>query len=71
MTKRIFARALACASMLTIAAGSAPASAQQIRRIVVFGDSYADTGNALRLAGVNPLQGPHSGINHPQASPPA
>jgi outer membrane lipase/esterase len=48
-------RALACASLVTIAAVATPASAQQIDRIVVFGDSYADTGNALRLAGIDPL----------------
>lgn len=48
-------RALACASLIAVAAGSAPASAQQIDRIVAFGDSYADIGNALRLAGVNPI----------------
>ena len=48
-------RALACASLIAVAAGSAPASAQQIDRIVALGDSYADIGNALRLAGVNPI----------------
>jgi uncharacterized protein YhjY with autotransporter beta-barrel domain/phospholipase/lecithinase/hemolysin len=32
-----------------------PAEAQQIDRIIVFGDSYADIGNALRLAGINPI----------------
>src|SRR5207302_3465338 len=29
--------------------------AQQIDRIIVFGDSYADIGNALRLAGIDPI----------------
>jgi uncharacterized protein YhjY with autotransporter beta-barrel domain/phospholipase/lecithinase/hemolysin len=48
-------RVLACASLLSLAAIATPASAQQIDRIIVFGDSYADTGNALRLAGINPL----------------
>lgn len=31
-----------------------PASAQRIDRITAFGDSYADSGNAFRLAGVDP-----------------
>ena len=31
------------------ALGATPASAQQVDRIVVFGDSLADTGNALYL----------------------
>jgi uncharacterized protein YhjY with autotransporter beta-barrel domain/phospholipase/lecithinase/hemolysin len=48
-------RVLACASLLSLAAVAAPAGAQQIDRIIVFGDSYADTGNALRLAGIPPL----------------
>lgn len=55
MLKSNLRRALACASLATMAAVSTPASAQQISRIVVFGDSYADTGNALRLAGINPI----------------
>jgi uncharacterized protein YhjY with autotransporter beta-barrel domain/phospholipase/lecithinase/hemolysin len=52
MNRRRISRALACASLLSLAA---PATAQQIDRIIVFGDSYADTGNALRLAGINPI----------------
>ena len=55
MFRKSFRRALGCASLITIAAFATPASAQQIDRIVVFGDSYADTGNALRLAGINPI----------------
>ncbi len=55
MLKSSLRRALACASLITMAAVSTPAAAQQIDRIVVFGDSYADTGNALRLAGIDPL----------------
>jgi uncharacterized protein YhjY with autotransporter beta-barrel domain/phospholipase/lecithinase/hemolysin len=47
-------RSFARSSLSTPFAGSTPAAAQQIDRIVVFGDSYADTGNALRLAGINP-----------------
>ena len=54
MLKTISCRALACASLLAVASASTPASAQQIQRIIVFGDSYADTGNALRLAGISP-----------------
>jgi uncharacterized protein YhjY with autotransporter beta-barrel domain/phospholipase/lecithinase/hemolysin len=55
MKNRHLARALACASLLSIAAMPSASSAQQIRRIIVLGDSYADTGNALRLAGINPI----------------
>ena len=44
--------ALAAATALT--AFGAPASAQQIDRIVVFGDSYADDDNFFQLAGINP-----------------
>ena len=44
--------ALAAATALT--AFAAPAAAQQVDRIVAFGDSYADDGNFLELAGINP-----------------
>ena len=53
MLRNHFRRAFACASLIAIAAAT-PAAAQQIDRIVVFGDSYADIGNALRLAGISP-----------------
>ena len=36
------------------AIAAAPASAQQIDRIIAFGDSYADTGNAFALGYANP-----------------
>ena len=55
MKSRRFSRALACASLLSIAAMPSAASAQHISRIIVFGDSYADIGNALRLAGISPV----------------
>jgi outer membrane lipase/esterase len=55
MKSRRVSRAFACASLIALVALSAPVAAQQVDRIVVFGDSYADTGNALRLGGVNPL----------------
>ncbi|MFL6764123.1 MAG: autotransporter domain-containing protein [Sphingomicrobium sp.] len=55
MILRRASRALACASLVSLGALSAPAAAQQIDRIIVFGDSYADIGNALRLAGVSPI----------------
>jgi outer membrane autotransporter protein len=55
MNRRRISYALVFASALSIAAVSAPAAAQRVDRIVVFGDSYADTGNALRLAGIDPL----------------
>ncbi len=47
--------ALAAATALT--AFAAPASAQQIDRIVAFGDSYADTGNFFQFVSINPLTG--------------
>ena len=50
---RVLAQAMLAAT--AIAAMSAPASAQRIRRIVAFGDSYADTGNFFRFVGINPL----------------
>jgi uncharacterized protein YhjY with autotransporter beta-barrel domain/phospholipase/lecithinase/hemolysin len=53
LTKK-FRRVLACASLFAIAGASMPASAQQIDRIVAFGDSYADTGNAFALGYANP-----------------
>ena len=52
---RRMSRALACASLLVLATLPSVADAQQISRIIVFGDSYADTGNALRLLGINPI----------------
>jgi len=55
MLRKKFARAFACASLATIAVASTPVEAQHIQRIVVFGDSYADIGNALRLLGINPI----------------
>ena len=54
MLPKRFRRVLSCASLITIAASSAPAAAQQIDRIVAFGDSYADTGNAFALGYANP-----------------
>jgi len=55
MYRSRFSHAFACASLFAIAAVPAPAAAQQIDRIIVFGDSYADIGNALRLAGIDPV----------------
>ncbi len=55
MNPRRIARALACASAFALTNVSTSAEAQQIDRIIVFGDSYADIGNALRLAGINPV----------------
>jgi outer membrane lipase/esterase len=54
MHRRQLICALACASSFSLAAASFPATAQRIDRIVVFGDSYADTGNAFRLGYANP-----------------
>jgi outer membrane lipase/esterase len=55
LNRRHLSRALACASLISFAVVATPAAAQRIDRIIVFGDSYADIGNALRLAGVSPL----------------
>ena len=52
---RAVATALVAATALT--AFAAPAAAQQVDRIVAFGDSYADTGNFFRFVGINPLTG--------------
>ncbi len=54
MKFRRIARWVTCASLLSLAAVPTAASAQHISRIIVFGDSYADIGNALRLAGISP-----------------
>jgi uncharacterized protein YhjY with autotransporter beta-barrel domain/phospholipase/lecithinase/hemolysin len=51
MKSRLFSRVLACASLTAL---SAPVAAQHIDRIVAFGDSYADTGNAFALGYANP-----------------
>ena len=55
MNYRRLSRALACASLVSLSAVATPADAQRISRIIAFGDSYADTGNALRLAGISPI----------------
>jgi phospholipase/lecithinase/hemolysin/uncharacterized protein YhjY with autotransporter beta-barrel domain len=55
MLHRSLARALLGATTLGLAAVPAPAAAQRVDRIVAFGDSYADPGNALALAGIDPL----------------
>ena len=49
--KSLALRTLAGAT--TLSAFAMPAQAQQIDRIVVFGDSYADTGNAFALGYAN------------------
>ena len=54
MKIRRVSRILAGASLVSLGLAATPAAAQQIDRIVVFGDSYADIGNALRLAGISP-----------------
>ena len=54
MNRRRFSRGLACASLIALGAIASPAAAQQIDRIVAFGDSYADTGNAFALGYANP-----------------
>jgi uncharacterized protein YhjY with autotransporter beta-barrel domain/phospholipase/lecithinase/hemolysin len=53
MNRRRILRAFGC-SLVSLAALASPAAAQQIQRIVAFGDSYADTGNAFALGYANP-----------------
>jgi uncharacterized protein YhjY with autotransporter beta-barrel domain/phospholipase/lecithinase/hemolysin len=54
MNYRRMSRAFVCASVIALGAVSSPTGAQQISRIVVFGDSYADIGNAFALGYANP-----------------
>lgn len=54
MIQRLRLGALFGATALAAIAVASPASAQRIDRIVTFGDSYADDGNALELGGLNP-----------------
>ena len=49
--RRLALAALTATALTSIAA---PASAQQIDRIVTFGDSYADDGNFFQILGINP-----------------
>ena len=49
---RLLTASLLGASAMTFAM---PAQAQRVDNIVVFGDSYADDGNAFQLAGIDPL----------------
>lgn len=53
MINRTLRHALVAATALTFFA--APAAAQQVDRIVAFGDSYADDDNFFQLAGISPL----------------
>jgi uncharacterized protein YhjY with autotransporter beta-barrel domain/phospholipase/lecithinase/hemolysin len=46
--------ALAALTATALTGIAAPASAQQIDRIVTFGDSYADDGNFFEVQGINP-----------------
>jgi len=55
MIRRSIVRCLLSASGIGLAAASVPASAQQIDRIVAFGDSYADTGIAIDTILGDPL----------------
>lgn len=54
MSYKAIRGALACASLFAIASVSTQASAQQVDRIVAFGDSYADTGNLFHLINIAP-----------------
>ena len=57
MFSRLTTGALLGATALALVA--TPASAQRITRIVAFGDSYVDDGNAFQLAGI-PFPAPYS-----------
>ncbi|MDP9163480.1 MAG: hypothetical protein M3N06_05220, partial [Pseudomonadota bacterium] len=54
-TRRLLAATLLGATAL---AAANPASAQRVTRIVAFGDSYADTGNATQLLLSSPFVSP-------------
>jgi phospholipase/lecithinase/hemolysin len=51
MINRLLTASLLAATALTFAT---PAAAQRVDRVVGFGDSYADRGNAFALSGSNP-----------------
>ena len=56
MTKRrLIGRALAGAALAIVAVCGTGAAAQQVDRIIAFGDSYADSGNFFALTGINPV----------------
>jgi uncharacterized protein YhjY with autotransporter beta-barrel domain/phospholipase/lecithinase/hemolysin len=46
--------ALLAASTASLVVAAAPAQAQQVDRIVAFGDSYVDDGNLFQILGFNP-----------------
>ena len=52
--RRLFGHALLGATALAAFSIGTPAAAQRVDEIIAFGDSYADDGNALQLAGINP-----------------
>ena len=54
MFKAALRGTVALAAFAAMTAASQPAAAQQIDRIVAFGDSYTDTGNAFALGYANP-----------------
>ena len=54
MSGRRVSRSLLTVSVAALAALPAPAAAQHIDRIVAFGDSYPDQGNAFELGYANP-----------------
>lgn len=55
MSVRSFSKILLAASALAAVALPSPAAAQRIDRIVAFGDSYADDGNAVEMLLASPF----------------
>ena len=53
--RRLLGSALGGAAIAMALTCGSSASAQRVTRVVAFGDSYADTGNAFALAGINPV----------------
>jgi len=53
--RRLLSRALAGASFAIAMSWGGAAAAQRVDRIVAFGDSYADEGNAFQLLGIDPV----------------
>lgn len=58
MTRFVSRALIGASTMALVTLGASPAEAQRIDRIIAFGDSLADTGNALQLLLSSPLVPP-------------